>query len=34
VHTVYVGSRIAGERYVLRGLAAWYKHKSGLWKAR
>jgi ERCC4-type nuclease len=34
VHTVYVGSREAGERYVVRFLAAWYKHKSGLWKAR
>lgn len=34
VPTVYVGSRAAGERYILRGLAAWYKHKSGLWRKR
>lgn len=32
VPTVYVGDRASGERYVLRGLAAWYKHKSGLWR--
>ena len=34
VPTIYVGSRAAGERYVLRGLAAWYKHRSGLWRKR
>lgn len=34
VPTVYVGSRAAGERFVLRGLAAWFKHKSGLWRKR
>lgn len=34
VHTVYVGNREAGERYILRGLAAWYKHKSGLWRTK
>ena len=34
VPTIYVGNREAGERFVLRGLAAWYKHKSGLWRKR
>lgn len=34
VPTVFVGSREAGERYVIRSLAAWYKYRSGLWKAR
>lgn len=34
VPTVYVGSREAGERWILRGLAAWFKYKSGLWRAR
>lgn len=32
VHVWYGDNRTLCERLILRGLASWYKHRSGLWK--
>lgn len=34
VQVWWADSRVLAERLVLRGLAAWYKHKSGLWRSK